>query len=147
MKGMERKKKSRFGWEKCFHNQEELFKLANIMWPNDPLPFIFLLACFPPPREHLKKGKEQADVPGSCWWEFRGTSELLFSLQRHPAGNHDSQLGHKGLAINLGIWWILKTFATAKERGKKITWRKTKFIHLLCNFHSESKGSMVVGLL
>lgn len=103
MKGMERKKKSRFGWEKCFHNQEELFKLANIMWPNDPLPFIFLLACFPPPREHLKKGKEQADVPGSCWWEFRGTSELLFSLQRHPAGNHDSQLGHKGLAINLGI--------------------------------------------
>lgn len=96
------KKKSNFGWEDCFHSQEELFKLANITRPVDPLPFIFLLACFPPPWDHLKKGKEQTDVPGPCWLEITGSSELLVSLQRHPAGNHDSQLGHEALAINLG---------------------------------------------
>lgn len=97
-----KKKKSSFGWEDCFHSQEELFKLANTTWPVDPFPFIFLLACLPPPWERLKEGKEQTDVPGLCWWGFRDTSELLVSLQSHPAGNGDSQLGHEGLAINLG---------------------------------------------
>lgn len=97
-------------------SQEELFKLATITRPVDSLPFIFLLACFPPPWDHLQKKKEQTDVPGPCCWEIRGTSELLVSLQRHPAGNHDSQLGHKGLAINLGRWWIFKTFANVKKK-------------------------------
>lgn len=80
-KGKKKKKKDRFGWEGCFHSQEELFELANVTRPVEPLPFVSLLACLPPPRGSLKEGKEQTDVPGLCFWDVRAHPRDL-SLSR-----------------------------------------------------------------
>lgn len=98
----ERKKKDSFGWEGCFHSQEELFKLANVTRPVECLPFISLLACLPF-SSGQSEGKEGTD---RCSWPVllgcESTSKRFVTLQRHPGGNWDSLLGHEGLVVKLG---------------------------------------------